>query len=305
VAVSSVGMAAVLAETAVATGATASVAEEAEALAGAVEGSAADAAVAVGTGKLGSRAKELQGAIMNSQAALNLSVAACLLALAAGCAPTKVYTDNEFTGMLPKPDRILVYNFATSPEEVKLTRGIAAEIEQAASGKSRTEEEKAVGKKTADALAAHLVKELSQFGIPVDRASGPPQVTGNVLTIEGQFISIDQGNQTERVIIGLGMGRSDVKTVVQVYDARGGGRILCAQFETDAKSGFKPGAAETMGVGAAAGHLAVSAAATAGTTVISETFGTTVEADADRTAKNIVKKLKAYFVMQDWIPSPD
>jgi hypothetical protein len=240
---------------------------------------------------------------MKNQMVLNLSIAACVLAIAAGCAPTKVYTDNEFTGMLPKPDRVLVYNFAVSPEEVKLTRGIAADIERASSGKSRTEDEKAVGQKTADALAQQLVKQLATLGIPVDRASGPPQVTGNVLTIEGQFMSIDQGNQTERVVIGLGMGRTDVKTMVQVYDARGGGRILAAQFETDAKSGYKPGAAETMGAGAAAGHLVTSAAVTVGGTAVSETIGATVEADAERTAKNIVTKLKAYYVMQGWIPA--
>jgi hypothetical protein len=44
---------------------------------------------------------------------------------------------------------------------------------------------------------------------------------------------------------------------------------------------------------------------TVGGTAVSEAIGATVEADADRTVKNIVKKLKAYFVMQDWIPSPD
>jgi len=241
---------------------------------------------------------------MNKLQLVEAHVAAWVVIIFAGCAPTKVTTINESSALLPRPDRILVYNFAVSPDEVKLTRGIAADIEQAMSGTPRTEEEITVGRKTADALATHLVKELAQFGIPVDRASGTPPTTGNVLEIEGQFISIDEGNRTERVIIGLGIGRTDVRAMTQVYDARSGARTLAVQFESNAKSGYKPGAAETMGAGAAAGHLATSAAVTAGGTVVSEAFGATVEADAERTAKDIVKKLKVYIEMQGWtLPS--
>ena len=92
-------------------------------------------------------------------------------------------------------------------------------------------------------------------------------VTGNLLAIKGQFISIDEGNRTERVVIGLGLGRTDVKTLIQVYDHNDGARTLCCQFETDAKSGRKPGMAETMGAGAATGNLVTSAAVGGGLTV--------------------------------------
>jgi hypothetical protein len=47
---------------------------------------------------------------------------------------------------------------------------------------------------------------------------------------------------------------------------------------------LRAGAAETMGVGAAAGHVAVSAAVTAAGTVAAEAFGDNVEADAERRA---------------------
>jgi len=234
---------------------------------------------------------------------VSVCLTACLTTLVAGCAPTKVYTMDEFTGTLPRPERILVYDFAVAPDEVQLDKGIGAEIQQAMNGTPRTEEERKIGHVVADALARHLVTVIAELGIPVARASGTPPTTGNILTIQGQFVSIDQGNRTERVIIGLGMGRSDVKANIQAYDMQGGGRILACSFQTDAKSGYKPGAAETMGAGAAAGNLAASAAVTAGSTTASELLSANVEADAERTAKNIAPKLKQYFVMQGWIQS--
>jgi hypothetical protein len=60
--------------------------------------------------------------------------------------------------------------------------------------------------------------------------------------------------------------------------------------------------AETMGAGAVAGHLLVSAAVSGGLHVVSETMGTNVVADADRSAKGIAKQLAKLFGQQGWIP---
>ena len=232
---------------------------------------------------------------------LNLCIAGCVIGMLTGCAPTQVTTVSQSGGQLPRPDRILVYDFIVSPDEVKLDRGISAKLEDLAKGTSRSEEERAVGQKVADALSKHLVKEIQNLGFVADRTSGPFPTMGNILVIDGQFISIDEGNRTERVIIGLGAGRTDVKASVQVNYARGGERIPVSQFETDAKSGYKPGAAETIGAGAAAGHLVTSAAVSVGGDIASETLSATVEADANRTAKAIVERLNEYFVSQGWI----
>ena len=238
---------------------------------------------------------------MKNQTTLNLCLAGCVISLFTGCASTNVTTDSQYSGNLPKPDQVLVYDFAVSPDEVKMDNGISAKIEELVKKTPRTEEERAVGRKVADALSRHLVIEIQKLGLVARRASGDPAMTGSTLIIKGQFLSIDEGNRTERVVVGLGLGRTDVKTTTQVYDVSGGKKVLACSFEADAKSGRKPGAAETMGVGAAAGHLATSAAVTAGTTALSETLAATVEADADRTAKVIAKKLKNFFTGQGWI----
>ena len=99
----------------------------------------------------------------------------------------------------------------------------------------------------------------------------------------------------------LGAGKSQVRTAVQVIELLPEGKRLLDTFEVDAKSGATPGMAETMGAGAAAGHLATSAAVSVGKSVASEKFGDDVEADARRTADQISKVLASYFERQGWI----
>ena len=238
---------------------------------------------------------------MTKQAIVNLGVVAGLTSLLVGCASTKVTVANEHAGILPRPDQVLVYDLAVTPEEVKLDSGIASRIEELAKKTPRTEAEIKAGRQVADALSRHLVSKIQAMGLPANRAVGATPVTGNILAIKGQFISIDEGNRTERVVVGLGLGRTDIKAIIQVYDYDNGAQTLACQFETDARSGRKPGMAETMGAGAATGNLVTSAAVGGGLTVASETLSATVEADADRTATKIASQLKSYFQSQGWI----
>jgi hypothetical protein len=219
-----------------------------------------------------------------------------------GCAPTNVAVQSEYYGMLPQPNRILVYNFAVSPDEVQLDEGVKGLVE--GNQTPKTAEELTVGRKVSDALATHLVKQLRKLGYPADRATGavPPDVV-NVLLIRGQIYSIDEGNRAERVVVGLGVGRSDVKTFTQIYEMLSTGRRLVEQLQTDAKSGYKPGMAETEGLSAAAGHWAAGLAVGAGINVASEMYGANVEADADRTAKDIAQQLNGVFSSRGWMPT--
>jgi hypothetical protein len=88
---------------------------------------------------------------------------------------------------------------------------------------------------------------------------------------------------------------------VQVIEVMPEGSRTLDAFEVDAKSGSTPGKAETMGAGAAAGHLATSAAVSVAKSVASEKFGDNVEADARRTADQISKLLAGSFERQGWI----
>jgi hypothetical protein len=114
-------------------------------------------------------------------------------------------------------------------------------------------------------------------------------------------MSINEGNPTQRMLIGLGAGSSEVRTLVQVYSATSEGRRLVEDFYTTVKSSRKPGMAETMGAGAAAGRVAESAAVGVGVTALTA-HSQTVEGDAEAAAKAIAKQLSKFFFDQGWIP---
>src|SRR5438093_1342024 len=77
--------------------------------------------------------------------------------------------------------------------------------------------------------------------------------------VKGQFVSIDEGNRTERVLIGLGAGRTGVQASVQVYEITPEGMRNVESLQADAKSSYKPGMALMMGAGGLAGNLLTSA----------------------------------------------
>src|SRR5437899_10422444 len=95
--------------------------------------------------------------------------------------------------------------------------------------------------------------------------------------VKGQFVSIDEGNRTERVLLGLGAGRTGVQASVQVYEITPEGMRNVESLQADAKSSYKPGMALMMGAGG---------------------FCDTVNSDGSRLAKNVAKHLGQFFVIQ-------
>jgi hypothetical protein len=237
---------------------------------------------------------------MRPRVRIRIALAVALAAGAAGCASTHATEGQQYGGRLPRPDRIVVYRFATSPDEVTLDQSPTAVAAWKLQGISASSERQQVARSVADAVADNLVSKLRAQGYPAEIGEGPITGEGRVLAISGQFLSIDEGNRALRMTIGLGAGRSDVVTSVQVVELFAGGRRLVDQFEIDAKSGRKPGAAETMGVGAAAGTVATAAVATAATAIGSEAFGADVQADAKRTADKVAIVLADFFARQGW-----
>jgi len=239
---------------------------------------------------------------MSNKNGARAAVAAVLgVILSAGC--TSVQTTYEYTGEpLPKPDMVVVHNFAGSAGEVKMDSSVLGNLSGRLDDTPLTEEEVQLGRKVADAMAARLVQEIQAMGLSAMRAGEGQPETDRVVMIEGQFLSISQGDRAERLVIGLGAGRSSVKLNAEVYGRTREGRRLLESFTVDAAGSRKPGMAETMGFGAAAGDLAVSAAASGAGAAGGETFGETVEADAKRGAAKLAEQIGKYFEQQGWIP---
>src|SRR5437899_2742290 len=72
--------------------------------------------------------------------------------------------------------------------------------------------------------------------------------------VKGQFVSIDEGNRTERVLIGLGAGRTGLQASVQVYEITPEGMRNVESLQADAKSSYKSGMALMNGRRWVLGH---------------------------------------------------
>jgi hypothetical protein len=223
--------------------------------------------------------------------------------LLVGCAPTKVDTTGEYTGKEPlaRPNRVLVYDFAVSPDDVSLNSAIGTKLANLVKGSPKNEEQLKVGRAVAKALSEGLVKEIQDLGLPAERATVVEPLVSKTLAIEGQFLSINEGNRLRRMVIGFGVGGTEVKTQVQVSLGTDSGRQLVQEFETAAQSSKKPGMGPMVGVGAAASTAGTAAAVSGGVGVATE-FNQTVEGDAKRTAKEVAKTLSRFFFSQGWIP---
>lgn len=230
------------------------------------------------------------------------ALAGVALFFAAACGSTNATTQAQYGGAAPRPARIVVYPFATSPADVKLDDSPTVVAAWKMHGLSASDERSEVAKAVRDAIAANLVTKIQEMGLPAERYAGQDVNDGRpTLAITGHLFSIDEGSRAARITVGLGAGRSSVHAAVQVTEVLAEGSRLLTEYDVLAQSGRRPGAAETLGVGAAAGTLATAAVVTGAATVGSEAFGDDVDADAKRAAEKIAKLLRGYFVQQGWV----
>jgi hypothetical protein len=237
---------------------------------------------------------------VGSYALRGIAVAALALAGFAGCARTSVENVNVRAVGLPRPLLIIVHDFAVSPSAVALDTAIGSRILEAVQGNPEAEEQLKIGREVARVVTENLVAEISKLGIPAVEAAKATPVAGPSLSIEGQFVTVDEGNRLRRAVVGFGAGASEVRSLVQVFENTNDGRRLVEDFYATVKSSRKPGFGPMAGAGAAAGRAAESAAVS-GAVGIATTRSQTVEGDAKNTANEITKVLKQFFAEQGWI----
>jgi len=236
-----------------------------------------------------------------TSAAGRLAMAAMALTAMVGCARVSTEHVQKTTDRLDKPAVILVQDYQVSPDKVQLDSALSSRIKRAVKGTPKTEDQLKVEQEVSRTLTTTLVDEIRKLGIPAEPARMAAPVGGPTLSIEGQIMSVDEGNKAKRLVIGLGSGASEVRTLTQVYEVTSGdGHRLVEDFYTTTKSSRKPGFGPMAGLGAAAG-LAASHAAAAGGVGLATALSQTVEADVKHSAKQIAKELAKLFVEQGWI----
>jgi hypothetical protein len=203
-----------------------------------------------------------------------------------------------------RPDNIYVYTFDSSPDEVKLDSGMMQKLKSRIDGTSAADQQSQQAVAVREEVANEIVTQLQSMGLRAIRSDIPAPTDQNVLIVEGHFDTIDSGNRRRRTLIGMGAGESRVTTSVQLlYKPAGGVPRLVQSFDATGDSGKMPGVAETAGVGAVAGHVAVSAAAGGGLHAVSESKHDVVSSDAKRLADSIAKQVAEIGVSEGWMSS--
>ncbi|HET6609659.1 MAG TPA: DUF4410 domain-containing protein [Rhodopila sp.] len=231
------------------------------------------------------------------------AVVFAVLGLAA-CNRARTDTVESYVGpTMPRPERVLVSYFGVSGSQVQLDQGASARFERAVGSQTQNELQSEAAQAVQVALAQHMVDRLRAYGLPAEIAPAYA-VPGVKLLVQGRIEAINQGNRTRRTVIGFGAGKSTVTADAQLYYAVDNARPrFLTAFQGEADSGRTPGAAETLGAGAAAERLSTSAAMTGAAHAGSETRRATDTAEADRLAEGLAGQVGRFAVSQGWIPA--
>ncbi|MGY1409092.1 MULTISPECIES: DUF4410 domain-containing protein [unclassified Luteimonas] len=207
-----------------------------------------------------------------------------------GCAGARVKNvQADHSLALPRPARIVIYDFTTGPTDVQMLFSPRQEGEHAV---LTQEQPDLLAEAVADSLATRLVEGIRSLGLPAERVAGAAQPEMNDLVIEGDFVRIDTGSRARRFVIGFGMGASELRTRVRVFQVTAEGWKPVQQFETVATGSRLPGAAFGTAV-------AGSAAISAGIAGVRE-LRTAIDADAGRTAEQIAGNVSELKTAQGW-----
>jgi len=230
--------------------------------------------------------------------------------LAAGCAKTGHVEDKEAAGAAThtKPDRILVYDFAANPEDLPPDSELA-KLQQDG-GKAKSAREIEFGRRLGELTAEYLTKALREKSISAFNASTGvlPRVGDGI--IRGEFVTIEQGSMTTRMLVGFGYGKAELKTLVEAYQVTPDGIVTLGSTKVETAGGQLPGILVPVGAGVAAGALgagvAVSSTATSaalsGASNAAQEFGPeSIEAAAERTAEAIAMIVEVEWKKRGWL----
>ena len=203
------------------------------------------------------------------------------------------------TGQLPKPNQILVYDFAATPADVPSSSDYAKPDYRPPL--PQTSEEIALGRQLGAQVASALAEQIRGMGLSAVQASPGVQPQLNDIVIRGYFIAVEEGSTAKRMAIGFGSGSSKLVTAVEGYQMSAEGLRKLGSGTVDAGGAKGPGAA--LGV---AGWVVTGSPlgliASGGMKAYGEMSGSSkVEGRAKATAKEIAEQLKLRFQQQGWI----
>jgi ethanolamine utilization microcompartment shell protein EutS len=157
---------------------------------------------------------------------------------------------------LPKPHKVLIQDFAVPARQVTTDESIAGELHRDVMLRHGVDEDSSpevLAQQVQAAFAKTLANELKKVNIQtvnvptqkISSANGPGY--GSDLVVTGEFVAINEGDETKRIMIGFGRGASHIKTHVTVSSVTQGHSTVVMELNLSSESGKKPGAVATMG----------------------------------------------------------
>ena len=224
----------------------------------------------------------------------------CLALVAlVGCASAEVTERQTYQYQrLPRPDRILVYDFAATHADLPQWSEPARRHDATMTTPSGEVLEK--GRELGAKVSSRLVEEIREMGLPAVAAAGQTPRTGDIMLV-GYFESIEEGSAAKRIVLGFGSGGAELHTQVEGYLMTDQGPRELGSRGVDAGAGKSPGVVVPLAVGIAT-HNPIGLVASTALHVGGEATGkTTIDGSAQRTAKVIGDELRAIFQRHGWI----
>ncbi len=226
------------------------------------------------------------------------ALAALALLVGLGCASSKVNPGQRYAEdvRLERPPVLLVYDFAVCPADV-VQDSLGAEFSPSPTPASKELKQARI---VAATLSDQLVDKLSTRGIRAKRAIDATLPPLNAIVFKGEFVSIDRGSRTMRMVVGFGLGATELRVNVQKYQAAASGLRRIADSEAVAKGAKMPGMAVPVAGGAIAGTVVTSAVISGGLGLVREVQGDMTD-EVGLLADAIAKHAEAFYRRQGWL----
>jgi hypothetical protein len=206
----------------------------------------------------------------------------------------KVTTLQSYKGApLQKPSKILIYDLAVDTD-IRVDKVQRLRPRHVISGDEKPD---VIAKNSQSTFSNELSTTLSKTGIPVEHVSADTAPSANSLIVQGTFASLRQGDKTERVTVGMGLGSAEVQTKIDVRLKSASEAVLLSRFQTQTTTAKNVGAAAP----AAAGLNPAAVATKSIVTDRGKTLNSYVSKTADASAKEITKLMAD----QGWIKLDD
>ena len=232
---------------------------------------------------------------------ISILAAGVLSLLAAGCASSSIQQQQStaYAEQLPRPARVVIYDFAGSARDVPPDSVIVPYYREP--DVPQTREEAELGRRLARLVTDNLVRELNRSGIFALPADAAPVLHVGDAIVRGEFVTVNEGNRLARVLVGFGVGSAELQTLVEAYAVTANGLRPLGSAQIESAGGRMPGMLLPVGMGAAAGRAATSAAVSGGMNLAQEAGPESIEAAARRTAGRIAELIVDAYRTRGWL----